>query len=106
MRVLGAMRLPHWIGLGVVVAVLAGGLPSKWFGLVGEKVTEVERLSSCLQRHSVELTSLVTSLGDPTALLNATPAERAHAVHTAERQGRLRRLEGDAIVACARTVTG
>ena len=106
---LGALRLPHWIALGLVVVVLGGGLPSNWFGLAGAKVSakvgEVERLRSCLQRHSVELASLVTSLGDPTSLLNATPSARAHAVRAAERHGDLERREARAVVACARTVT-
>ncbi len=102
----GALRLPHWIALGLVVAVLGSGLPSNWYGLVGANVSEVERLSSCLQRHSVELAALVTSLGDPTSLLNATPSAREHAVHAAERRGDLQRREASAVVACARTVTG
>ena len=103
----GALRLPHWIALGLVVAALGSGLPSNWYGLVGANVSEVERLSSCLQRHSVELAALVpTSLGDPTSLLNATPSAREHAVHAAERRGGLQRRQASAIVACARTVTG
>lgn len=102
--VLGALRLPHWIAIGAVVAVLAGGLPSNWFGLVGSKVTEVERLRECMEKHSVELAALVTSLGDPSALLNSTPAAREHAVHVAERKGDLQRREGNAIVICARIV--
>jgi hypothetical protein len=103
---LGALRLPHWIGVGVVVAALGGGLPSNWYGLVGAKVSEVERLGSCLQRHGIALASLATSLGDPTALVHAAPSAREHAVHAAERRGHLRRREANAVVACARTVTG
>ncbi len=105
-RILGAMRLPHWIGLGAVLLVLGGGLPSHWFGLVSAKVGEVERLSSCLQRHRVELTALVTSLGDPATVLSQSPGDRARAVRAAERRGELERREGQAIVACASTVTG
>ena len=84
----------------------AAACPSNWYGLVGANVSEVERLSSCLQRHSVELAALVTSLGDPTSLLNATPSAREHAVHAAERRGDLQPREASAVVACARTVTG
>jgi hypothetical protein len=102
---LGALRLPHWIALGLVVVALGGGLPSNWYGLAGAKVTEVQRLRSCLQAHSVELAALVTSLGDPTSLLNATPSARAHAVHAAERKGDIERREARAVVACARTIT-
>src|SRR5438445_3436488 len=99
--VLGALRLPHWIGLGVVVAALAGGLPSNWYGLVGAKVTEVQRLSSCLERHRVEFGLLVASIGSPESLLSEAPSARVHAVHVAEKRGELRRREANAIVACA-----
>ena len=102
---LGALRLPHFIAIGVVLAILAGGVPSKWFGLVTSKVSQVERLRSCLEHHSVEFTSLLTSIGDPQSVLSESHAARVHAVHAAERQGRLKRREGQAIVACARTVS-
>jgi hypothetical protein len=84
----GALRLPHWIGLGLVVAALGGGLPSNWYGLVSEKVSEVERLRACLQRHSVD----------------ATPSARKHLVHAAEKRGDLKRRQANAVVACAHTV--
>jgi hypothetical protein len=103
--ILGALRLPHFIVIGVVVALLAGGLPSKWFGLVSSKVSQVERLRSCLESHSVEFVSLITSLGDPQSVLSESHAARVHAVHVAERNGQLQRREGQAIVACASTVT-
>ena len=103
-RVLGALRLPHLLGVGAIVVVLAGGLPSHWFGLVGKDLSEVQRLASCMQRHRVELTSLVTSLGEPHALLNESPAARARKVREAERRGELERREGRAIVACASVV--
>jgi hypothetical protein len=103
---LSAMRLPHWIGLGLILAVLAGGIPSKWFGLASSKVTEVERLSSCMQRHRVALASIVTDLGDPESFLNATPAQRAHTLHAAERNHTLQHREAAAIEACAKTVAG
>ncbi|HEX5225758.1 MAG TPA: hypothetical protein VFW29_11580 [Solirubrobacteraceae bacterium] len=103
-RVVGALRLPHLLGIGLVVAVLGGGIPSNWFGLASSKITEVERLQSCMARHKVELATLVTSLGDPHSLLAKTPRQRAHEVRAAERRGRLQRREAHAIEACARTV--
>ena len=103
---LGALRLPHWIGLGLVVAALGGGLPSNWYGLVSARVSEVEDLRACLQRHSVELASLVTSIGDPQSLLDATSSARKHIVHVAERRDGLKRRQANAVVACARTVAG
>ena len=103
---LGALRLPHWIAIGAVVVVLGCGLPSKWFGLVGSRVSQVEQLRSCLERHSVEFASLVASLGDPQSVLSDSHAARVHAVHVAEHEGRLQRREGQAIVECARTVSG
>jgi hypothetical protein len=102
----GALRLPHWIAIGFVVAVLAGGLPSKWFGLVSSKVSEVERLRSCMEKHGADLASIVTTLGEPQEILAKTPAQRRHAVHVAERHHELQRRQGNAVVACARTVTG
>jgi len=103
---MGALRPGHWIAIGLVVALLAGGLPSRWFGLVSSKVTEVERLRACMERHSVEFASLIESIGDPQTVLNASHANREHAVRVAEREGRLKRREGQAIVDCARTVAG
>ena len=103
-RLFGALRLPHLLGIGLVVAVLAGGLPSNWFGLASSKISEVERLQSCMAKHSVELTALVTSLGDPQALLNETPRQRSHQVRAAVRRGHLQQREAHAIEACARTV--
>ena len=103
---LAALRPAHWLGIGLVAAVLGGGIPSNWFGLVGSKVTEVERLRACLERHSVEMTALVEGLGDPQTVLSGSPAARAHSVRVAEPERRLNRREGHAIVECARTVTG
>ena len=106
MSVLRALRLPHFIGIGAVIAILAAGAPSKWFGLVSSKISEVERLKSCMEAHGTELASLVTTLGEPQQILAKTPAEREHAVHVAERRHELQRKQGQAIVTCARTVTG
>jgi hypothetical protein len=100
------MRLPHWLGVGAVVAVLAAGAPSKWFGLVSSKLSEVQRLRSCMEEHGAELASIVTTLGEPQEILSKSPAAREHAVHLAERRHELQRKQGQAIVACARTVTG
>ena len=106
MGFLRALRLPHYLGIGAVVAVLAIGAPSKWFGLVSSKVTEVERLRACMEKHGGDLASLVTTLGEPQEILAKTPAERKHAVRVAERRHELQRRQGEAIVACARTVNG
>jgi sugar phosphate isomerase/epimerase len=106
MSVLRALRLPHWLAIGAVAAVLGAGVPSNWFGLVSPKISEVERLRSCMEKHGADLASLVTTLGEPQQILGKTPAERKHAVRIAERRHELRRRQGDAVVACARTVTG
>ena len=103
---MGALRVPHLIAIGLVAVILGGGIPSHWFGLVSKKVTEVERLRECLARHSVEFTALVENLGQPEAVLGDSHAARAHAVRSAERDGRLNRREGRAIVECAQTVAG
>jgi hypothetical protein len=101
----GKLRLPHWIAIGVVVVALGGGLPSKWFGLATSQINQIERLRTCLERHSVEFVSLLTSIGSAQSILNKSHAARVHAVHVAERKGRLQRREGRAIVKCARTVS-
>jgi hypothetical protein len=103
---LRALRLPHLLGIGAVVAILAAGAPSKWFGLVSSKVSEVERLRECMERHGSDLASLVTTLGEPQGVLTKTPAERRHAIRVAERRHELQRRQGQAIEACARTVAG
>jgi hypothetical protein len=106
MTAIRALRLPHWIAIGAVVAILAGGIPSKWFGLVSSKISEVERLRSCMEKHGGELASIVTTLGAPQEILSKSPAAREHAVRVAERRHQLQRRQGEAVVACARTVTG
>jgi hypothetical protein len=103
---LGALRLPHFLGLGLVVALLGGGLPTNWFGLANTKVGQVERLRECMERHKVEFTALVEHLGEPQTVLNHSPSARAHQVRVAEHRGQLNRREGRAIEQCARTVTG
>ena len=88
-----------------MVALLAGGAPSKWFGLVSSKISEVERLRSCMGEHGAELASIVTTLGQPQEILSKSPAAREHAVHLAERRHQLQRRQGEAVVACAKTIT-
>lgn len=106
MRVLRALRLPHWIAIGAVIAVVGAGAPSKWFGLISTKVSEVERLRSCMEKHGADLASIVTTLGEPQEILSKTPAERKHAVRVAEHRHELQRRQGEAIEACARIVAG
>jgi len=106
MSALRALRLPHLLAIGAVAAVLAGAVPTKWFGLVGSKITEVERLRSCMEAHGAELASIVTTLGEPQEILGQSPAARERSVHAAERRHELQRRQGDAVVACARTVAG
>jgi hypothetical protein len=103
---LRALRLPHWIGIGAVVAVIAVGAPSKWYGLVSSKVSEAERLRACMEKHGGDLASLVTTLGEPQEILAKTPVQRSRAIRVAERRHELQRRQGQAIEACARTVTG
>jgi hypothetical protein len=99
-----ALRLSRYIVLGLLVAVLAGGLPSKWFGLAGQKVGEVERLASCMKRHEGALGDIIKNIGSPSSVLHETPAKRKAEVRAAEKRRRIDKREGDAIVACARTV--
>ena len=105
MNVLRALRLPHWIAIGAVVVIVAGGAPTKWFGLVSSKISEAERLRACMEAHGTELASIVTSLGEPQEILSKSPAAREHAVRVAERRHQLQRRQGEAVVACAHTVS-
>ena len=89
-----------------MVAVLAVGAPSKWFGLVSSKVTEVQRLRACMEKHGSDLASLVTTLGEPQQILAKTPAQRRHAIRVAQRHHELQRRQARAVQACARTVSG
>jgi hypothetical protein len=102
---LGALGLRHLIGVGLVAAVIGGGLPSNWYGLAGGRLGEVERLSACLHRHSAEMAALVEGIGDPHSFLHDSAGARTHALHVAERHRRLRQREANAIAACARTVS-
>lgn len=106
MSFLRALRLPHYLAIGAVIAVVAAGAPSKWFGLVSSKVTEVERLRSCMEKHGGDLASIVTTLGEPQEILSKTPAQRRHALHVAEHRHELQRRQANAVEACARTVSG
>ena len=106
MSFLRALRLPHYLGIGAVIAVIAAGAPSKWFGLVSSQVTQVERLRSCMEKHGGDLASIVTTLGEPREILSKTPAQRRHALRVAERRHELQRRQANAIEACARTVSG
>ncbi len=106
MSFLSALRLPHYLAIGAVVAIVAAGVPSKWFGLVSSQISEVQRLRSCMEKHGGELASLVTTLGEPQEILSKTPAERRHAIRVAERRHELQRRQGAAIEACASTVAG
>ena len=106
MGFLRSLRLPHYLGIGAVVAVIAVGAPSKWFGLVSSKVSEVQRLRACMEKHGSDLASLVTTLGEPQQILAKTPAQRRHAIRVAQRHHELQRRQARAVQACARTVSG
>jgi hypothetical protein len=103
---LSALRLPHYLAIGAIVAIVAVGAPSKWFGLVSSQVSQVERLRACMEKHGSDLASLVTTLGEPQQILAKTPAQRRRAVRVAERRHELQGRQGAAIEACARTVAG
>ncbi len=95
----------HWIGIGLVVAVLGSGSLSRWFGLVGVHVSEATRLTSCLERHHIDVGSLVATVGDPVALLSGTAGRSGErAVRVAEKHGRLESREATAVIGCVRAV--
>ncbi len=103
--ILGALRLPHWIGLGLVVVALGGGIPSGWYGLLGAQASGAKRLTSCLERHHIDMASLLTTVGSPAALLNGGALGQGEkAVRAAERHGKLERRQANAVIGCVRGI--
>jgi hypothetical protein len=95
MSALSALRPMHWIGLGLVVAVLGSGALSSGFGLLGGNTSKAQQLTSCLDRHGINVVSLATTVGNPATLLNG-----AHAVDSAVKHGKLKQPEARAVITC------
>lgn len=103
MSALSALRPGHWIGIGLVAALIASGAWTNIFGLLGGNTSEANRLNSCLQNHGVNVASLVTSVGNPATLLNGAHATN-QLIHQAAKSGRIKNSEANTVLGCVRRV--
>jgi hypothetical protein len=103
MSALSALRPGHWIGIGLVAALIASGAWTNVFGLLGGNTSEAKRLDSCLQSHGVNIAALVTSVGNPATLLNGAHATN-QLIHQAAKNGRIKNGEEKTVLSCVRHV--
>jgi hypothetical protein len=103
MGALSVLRPGHWIGIGLVAALLASGAWTNVFGLLGDNTSEAKRLNSCLQNHGVNIAALVTSVGNPAALLSGAKATN-QLIHQAAKNGRIKNSEENTVLGCVRRV--
>jgi hypothetical protein len=95
MSALSALRPMHWIGIGLIVALLGSGALSSGFGLLGGNTSQTKRLTDCLGRHGINIASLASAVGNPATLLNG-----AHVVDSAVKHGKLKGQEARAVTTC------
>jgi len=100
---LSALRPGHWIGIGLIAALLATGAWTNVFGVLGGNTSQAKRLNSCLQNHGVNLAALATSVGNPATLLNGAKATN-QAIHQAAKNGQIKNSEANTILTCVRRV--
>jgi hypothetical protein len=105
MGALSALRPGHWIGVGLVAALIATGAWTNIFGLLGGNASEAKRLTSCLQHHGVNVASLATSVGNPATLLNGARALNRE-LHAASRNDQLKGNEAKAVRTCVQRLAG
>lgn len=101
MSALSALRPGHWIGIGLVAALLASGAWTNAFGLLGGNTSQAKRLNSCLQNHGVNIAALVTSVGNPATLLNGAKATN-QLIHHAAKNGQIQNSEANTVLNCVR----
>ena len=103
MSALSALRPGHWIGIGLVAALVASGAWTNAFGLIGGNASQAKRLNSCLGNHGVNVASLVTSVGNPTTLLSGAKATN-QLIHHAAKNGQLKNGEANIVLTCLHRV--
>ncbi len=103
MSVLSALRPGHWIGIGLVAALVASGAWTSAFGVLGGNASQAKRLSSCLEHHDISLAALMTGGGNPTALLQGAKATN-QLIHQAAKKGRIKNGEANTVLGCVRRV--
>ncbi len=99
MGVLSALRPGHWIGLGLVAALIATGAWTNIFGLLGGNASQAKRLSTCLEHHGVNMASLATSIGDPTTLMRGAKATD-QLIHQAAKNNQIKNGEARTVMTC------
>lgn len=104
MAALSALRPGHWIGIGLVAALIASGAWTNVFGLLGGNASAAKRLDACLENHGASPASLVGSVGNPTALLSGAKATDA-LIRKAAKKGKLKNSEANTILSCLRRVS-
>jgi hypothetical protein len=96
---LSALRPGHWIGVGLVAALIATGAWTDAFGLLGGNSTEAKQLTSCLERHGVNMTALVTSVGNPATLLRGAK-DTNQVIHQAAKRGKIKNGDANLVMTC------
>jgi len=103
MSVLSTLRPGHWIGLGLVAALIATGAWTNVFGLLGGNTSQAKRLTSCLEHHGVDMTSLVTSVGNPATLMRGAK-DTDQVIHQAAKKGEIKNGDARLIMTCMHRV--
>ena len=103
MSALSALRPGHWIGIGLIAALVASGAWTNAFGLLGGNATQAKRLTTCLQHHGLSPASLFTSVGNPTVLLQGAKATN-QVIHSAAKNKKISNPEANVILGCVRRV--
>jgi len=101
--VLSNLRPGHWIGLGLVTALIATGAWTNVFGLLGGNASQARRLTSCLEHHGVDMTALVTSVGNPTTLMRGAK-DTNQVIHQAAKKGEIKNSDARLVMTCMNRV--
>jgi hypothetical protein len=96
---LSALRPGHWIGLGLVAALIATGAWTNVFGLLGGNASEAKRLTACLQHHGVDMTAVATSVGNPATLMRGAK-DTNQVIHQAAKRGKIKNSDANLLMTC------
>ena len=103
MSALSALRPGHWIGIGLVAALIATGAWTNIFGLLGGNASEAKRLNSCLHNHGVDVAALATSAGGPATLINGGKAVD-QAIKQSASNGQIKHSQVSDVLGCLHRV--
>jgi len=96
---LSALRPGHWIGIGLVAALIATGAWSNIFGLLGGNASNARGLNSCLSHHGVDIGALATGAAGPAALVNGGKAVD-QAIKQSASNGQIKHSQVSDVLAC------